>query len=391
MSRDRDPTIANSSVVRGLTWDHPRGCQALAVAAKRAATSDFAIAWDKQPLEEFESHPIEDLAARYDLIVLDHPHIGEAVKARCLRPLDEVFDAGFLADLAQDAIGSAFSSYVYRDRAWALPLDAAAQVLAMRSDLVDAPLPTTWWEIEALAATVPVCLSLAGPHAILTFLSICVALGEAPAARDPAELVSRATGRAAWALLSAIHKRTTRAAIGLNPIGILELMAGSNEVALCPLVYGYVTYARSSHRPYTITFADAPAIATGGRPGSTLGGTGIALSKRCTPTPALRDHLALLMSRATQETLIPAEAGQPGLRSAWLSEAVNASAGNFYRNTVRTLESAWVRPRHPGYIAWQALASKMIANGLQTGAAADALLDRLQDRFTTSRRTGEPL
>ena len=56
------------------------------------ARDALAIAWDKQPLEGFESHPIADLCSRYDLVVLDHPHVGEAVEAGCLQPLEDVFE-----------------------------------------------------------------------------------------------------------------------------------------------------------------------------------------------------------------------------------------------------------------------------------------------------------
>ena len=85
---------------QGLTWDHPRGYAALAAAAGQAAAEGRAIvAWSKQPLEGFESHPIADLAARFDLLVLDHPHIGEAVDADCLVPLEELFAADEIASV----------------------------------------------------------------------------------------------------------------------------------------------------------------------------------------------------------------------------------------------------------------------------------------------------
>lgn len=73
-------------VIKALTWDHPRGYNALVAAAKlpEVISSGLAISWDKQPLEGFESHPIADLCARYDLVVLDHPHVGEAVGGDCL-------------------------------------------------------------------------------------------------------------------------------------------------------------------------------------------------------------------------------------------------------------------------------------------------------------------
>jgi multiple sugar transport system substrate-binding protein len=376
---------------RGLTWDHPRGYRALEAAAARARAEGLELVWERQPLEGFESHPIADLAARYDLVVMDHPHVGEAVAAGCFRPLDELFAAEFLEGLAAAAVGPAFRSYLWQGRAWALPLDAATQVLASRPDRLGAPAPATWDDVEDLAARVPMALSLAGPHAILSFLSICAALGEPACARDPERLVGPEVGTTALGVLRALHALAAPASLALNPIGILEAMARTDDLAFCPLVFGYVTYARAeAGRRHPLVFSDAPALAPGGRPGSTLGGTGIAVSRRCRPTPALLAHLRWLMSPQAQEGFIPAEAGQPGLRSAWMSEAVNAAWGGFYRATLRTIEAACVRPRHAGYIGFQTAASALLRGALAGRDAPGPTLAALQDLHTRSLREGPP-
>ncbi|MER6941057.1 sugar ABC transporter substrate-binding protein, partial [Nocardioides sp. NPDC000441] len=72
---------------RGLTWDHPRGRDALVAAAE---ASDLDLTWDVHPLSGFESTPIEEIAADYDLVVLDHPHLGDALAQGCLRPFDDL-------------------------------------------------------------------------------------------------------------------------------------------------------------------------------------------------------------------------------------------------------------------------------------------------------------
>ena len=94
-------------VVKALTWDHPRGYNALAAASKRPELAEVGldINWDKQPLEGFESHPIADLCARYDLVVLDHPHVGEAIAGDCLLSLEDVFGAETIAELGKASIG----------------------------------------------------------------------------------------------------------------------------------------------------------------------------------------------------------------------------------------------------------------------------------------------
>lgn len=373
---------------RALTWDHPRGYNALAAAAAGLdeARDGLSIAWDKQPLEGFEAHPIADLCARYDLIVLDHPHVGEAVAERGLIPLEDLFTAEDIAGWQRDSIGPSLASYRFADRHWALPLDAATQVMACRADRMDGPVPVTWAEVASLSGRAPVALSLAGPHACLTFLSMAAAFGDPPAVADPDRLVSAEVGTQVLDLMATLAGRMPAAVRGLNPIGLLGHMARTDAVALCPLVYGYVNYAapaRMEDKP--VTFADAPRATADGRPGSTLGGTGIGVSVRCEVTPALLGHLRWLLGAEAQRTFIPAHDGQPSRRDAWADAAVNARWGGFYRNTAATLEAAYVRPRHAGYIAFQAEAAAMIRDALAEGTPHAALLDRLQHRYAASR------
>ncbi len=376
--------------LKGLTWDHPRGYNALAAAARRAelAESGLAIAWEKQPLEGFESHPIADLCARYDLVVLDHPHVGEAVAGDCLQPLEAVFDAATVAALEADSIGPSLRSYRFAGSHWALPLDAATQVLAARADLLPGPVPVLWEDVVSLSRqTGKVALSLAGPHAALSFLSIAAAYGEPPAERDPDVLVSSETGERVYDLMSDLFSRSPLSVRDKNPIGILGHMAANDDVILCPLIYGYVNYAAPAGG-CPIAFHDAPRRRAGGRPGSTLGGTGIGISRRCAVTPALKQHLLWLMGREAQVGFIPGHDGQPSRREAWHDAGVNARWGNFYKNTAETLEQAYVRPRHDGYIAFQGRASALLREALEARSPAGSVLDALQALYASHRVAG---
>lgn len=379
-----------TTIWRGLTWDHPRGFNALDRAARDALEQGtVSISWETQPLEGFESAPIADLCARYDLIVLDHPHVGEAVEAGCLYSMEEVLGTDVLTSLEQDTVGPCLSSYRFAGKHWALPLDAASQVMALRPDLLRGPPPRLWDDVIALVdGDVPVAASIAGPHAILSFLSICAALGEPPAVADPERLVSRETGRKAYGLLARIVQSMPDKARPLNPIGLLELMTREDSVALCPLVYGYVNYSRDAADATPLQFHDAPRIA-GGLPKGTLGGTGIGISRRCGPDQALKQHLLWLMGQQAQCGFLPAHDGQPSRRDAWRDPDVNAASGNFYSNTLETLEHAYVRPRHAGYIAFQTAASAELRAAFENRASADDVLDRLQEFYSASRNRGE--
>jgi multiple sugar transport system substrate-binding protein len=356
--------------LKGLTWDHPRGYRALEAAARRVPE---LLEWSRQPLEGFESHPIADLAARYDLLVIDHPHVGEIAREGCIRPLEEIFLAEEIEQWGQQSIGAALRSYQWDGRHYALPLDVAMQVAARDPDLV-ASAPDTWDEVLQLSNRIPTALSLAGPHALLAFYSICLALGEEPGSAD---LVSDVVALAALDMMRVLTANAPRGSETLNPIALLETIANRSGIAFVPLVFGYATYAAPSSRGL-VGFSEAPRIAPGGRRGSVLGGTGIALVRRTVPSLALLDHLRWLMLEETQAGFIPAHAGQPSALSAWRDPSVNTASGEFYATTFETAMSAWIRPRFDGYIDFQNRASATIRDGLLNGVSAADTLKRLR-------------
>jgi multiple sugar transport system substrate-binding protein len=361
------------SSFRGLTWDHPRGFNALDAAAK--ANPVLGLTWAMHSLEGFETHPIAELCEQYDLVVLDHPHVGEAVAGDCLRPLEDICTPEEIAGWAHDCIGPSLKSYQFAGRHWALPLDAATQVMAVKPGF---DIPETWDQV--LAFDGPVALSLAGPHAALSFQSICAALGERPATASPDVFLSKAVGLTALDIMQRLTDKSPLSVRDKNPIGILQHMVEHDDVVMCPLIYGYVNYAND------LTFANAPRSIGG--IGSTLGGTGIGISKRCGITPELLDHLRWLMSPQAQIGFIPAHDGQPSLRAAWQDAVINARWGDFYRNTYQTLEAAYVRPRHDRAIAFQTAASQAIRDTLYAQRPHDQLLTQLQTLYAGTRVPG---
>lgn len=362
---------------KGLTWDHPRGRHALEAAARDVAPGHgLAIDWDVHPLEGFESSPIEALAERYDLIVLDHPHLGDALAADCLTPIEAVIGSDVLAEIEGDAIGASLTSYRLDGRVWALPLDAATQVSAYRPDKLDAP-ATDWDGVLACMDRVSLTVPLGGPHALMAFMSICLSLGATPATDETGYCAPEAIAMEALGILrrvvGAMHPVGRRA----NPIAVYQAMTKPDGPVYAPLIYGYVNYARPTDGLAAIRFADAPVVPGIDVPGSVLGGTGLAISRRASVTPELSRHVAWLLSADTQRGFIPSHDGQPSRRAAWHDPSVNAQWGDFYATTARTLEAAWVRPRYAGYVPQQAAASQAIRDGLLAEADDCAILDAL--------------
>ena len=77
-------------VLKGIAWDHPRGFDPMLATAKEFSNkfSEVKIIWDKRPLQSFADRPIENMAFEYDLMVIDHPHVGEASRKNLLSELD---------------------------------------------------------------------------------------------------------------------------------------------------------------------------------------------------------------------------------------------------------------------------------------------------------------
>lgn len=365
----------------GLTWDHPRGYDALAEAARRAnAERRFPlVVWEKQPLEGFESAPISELAARHDLIVLDHPHIGEAMAEDCLIPLEDLYSGGLLEIWEAQSVGPSLASYRWEEKTYAIPLDVATQAMARRADRI-ADAPDTWEGVEALAAEQPVALSLGGPHAFLNLISMAAGEGHVVGGD---EMLPDDAALSALARLGRLARAAPQGTGTLNPIGLLEAMARGDSIALIPLVFGYVTYSCPGYAPCKVSFSDT--ICAEGAKGGVLGGTGVGFSRRADPSPELLEHIAWLIREDTQTDFLPQFGGQPSARAAWESATVNEACGNFFAATRATAEKALLRPRFDGYIAFQSKASTLLREAFAESRREEKTLENLRGLWRVAR------
>jgi len=374
-----------SAVLKGMTWSHPRGYDPMvACSALWRDKTGVEIAWDKRSLQDFESFPVEELARAYDLIVIDHPHVGQITAEGCLAPLDVPGREAERAALTAGSVGKSYPSYAWQGRQWAFPVDAAAQVQAWRPDLI-AKAPATWGEVLELARQGRVLLPLRPPHSLMTFFTLAANCGHACAAEGPGDLIDAGAGEAAYALLAEIAALVDPECLAMDPIAVLERMAkAESRIACAPLIYGYVSYAMEGFRPRRLAFADIAAAGGSGLVGSALGGTGIAVSAFSAARDAAIDFAYWVAGGHVQRGPYAAAGGQPGHASAWEDDAVNAAAGDFYRATRATLEGAWLRPRHAGYMAFQQAASERIDAGLAGRHPESAVVADLNRLFRES-------
>jgi multiple sugar transport system substrate-binding protein len=98
--------MTQAGTLRGMAWDHPRARNPLeAISAEWTKTTGVAVQWDARPLKDFEDQPLAELAATYDLVLLDYPFTGTAATSGLIVPVDDWVDAAYLADQAEHAVG----------------------------------------------------------------------------------------------------------------------------------------------------------------------------------------------------------------------------------------------------------------------------------------------
>lgn len=371
--------------LRGMTWSHPRGYDPMVACAQDwSARTGVSIEWDKRSLQDFESFPVEDLARRYDLIVIDHPHVGQIMAEGCLTPLDLPGREAAFAALAGGSVGLSFPSYNWQGRQWAFPIDAATQVLAFRPDRLGRA-PGTWTEVLDLAKAGEMLLPLRPPHSLMCLFTLCGNLGRPCAVERDRPFVDAEIGVQAIEMIRELAALADPACTGMDPIAVLDRMgeAGS-RYSLSPLIYGYVSYSLAGFRANRIAFADMPVAGDAGPVGSALGGTGIAVSAFSAQREAAVDFAYWVAAGPQQAGRYWQAGGQPGHAAGWEDEGANAATLGFYRNTRRTLEGAWLRPRHAGYMPFQDAASQRINQAVTGSAPASNAVADLNALFLKS-------
>jgi multiple sugar transport system substrate-binding protein len=366
--------------LRGMAWDHPRALDPLNAIARAWQTQHgVAVHWDARPLKDFEDQPLEELANAYDLVLLDYPFVGFAADSGLIAPVEDWADTDYLADQAAHSVGPSNASYRWGGKQWALAIDAACQVSAVREDLWNASgrraLPSTWDDVAAAAVALrsspsAVALPLNANHAYCAFLSLGLSYaGERfwPAGGE----VDAAAAHAALEFLRRLAPQLHPASRASDPIAISDRMTRTDEIAYVPLMFGYSSYARADFRPRLLRFDEAP-LGPSGRRGSVLGGVGLALSARSSQPDAAAALARAIGSGAVQAGVYARAGGQPGHAAAWDSADVNAQAGNFFAATRDTMAQAFMRPRVAGHRRFQPAAGELIHRCIWSGALTPA-------------------
>lgn len=376
--------------LKGITWNHTRGFLPMVATGQRFSElhPGIEIEWQKRSLQAFADAPLAELASRFDLLVIDHPSIGEAAELGILAALDQHLPEEYLADQTANSVGRSHESYSFGGHQWALATDAATPIAGWREDLLrkpDADVPQTWEELLSLARRGLVTVPAIPIDSLMHLFMVGNALGSEPFSTAD-EVLPPSTGTQALEILRELISLCAPGSLQRNPIATWQMLADSDRVAYCPFAYGYSNYSRVGYGANTLKAG--PLVSYAGRPlRSTLGGAGLAISRATKYLDAALQYAEFAASGEIQRTLYTVSGGQPGHRSAWQDDANNRLCGNFFRATLGTLDEAWVRPRFHGFIEFQDRASKTVHRYLEQGGDAGAVLSSMNEALRDCDRT----
>jgi multiple sugar transport system substrate-binding protein len=380
----------------GIAWDHSRAFPPLVATAQRYEETHpgIRIHWRKRTLDEFGHAPIDVLAQKFDLIVIDHPWVGFCFEKKLALDLFQVAPAAAVSDLKQNSIGQSFASYVYQDQLLALPIDAATPAPSWRPDLLEragVQPPQNWDELVSLARRKLAIIPGFNADLFLHFVMLVKALGAEPFAGHE-EIAPPGLMRIAVELLRELTEPMPREIFDWNPILAAERMTATEDFAWNAFGYTYNNYARPGFAPKPLRFGQLPSLKPGGAPlRGVLGGTGLAISANCKNISTAVDYALFVANGNTQKTIYVQAGGQPAHGAAWNDKFADELCGGFFSATRASQTEALMRPRYSGYVPLQTQGGTALQEHLRDGQCFATTLDKLNSLYRESRQTGSPL
>ena len=374
-------------LLKGIAWDHPRGFDPMVATANlfQKKNPEVEIKWDKRPLQAFADRPIEEMAFDYDLMVIDHPHVGEASRKNLIYELNNNKQyEGELISLEKNSVGLSHQSYNFNDNQYALAIDAAAPVSAYRGDLIGNP-PSTFEETIKLAEQSKVIWPIKPVDSISCFNSIAANLNN-PINKVPAKFVEKDLAVEILQMMKKLSQLVPKDCLSMNPINVLDIMSDSDDFYFCPQLYGYSNYSRVGFRKSVVNFGNMISFDEDKNncKGSQIGGTGLAISKSTKYLEIALEYSFWVASEICQTDTFYKSGGQPGHLKAWQNKEINDDSKNFFMNTLDTLQKSWLRPRYDGYMYFQDKAGTIINNFLKDNLTLEQALDNLLKEFERS-------
>ncbi len=372
--------------LKGITWDHPRGYAPLQASTERyLEKSGIRVNWQRRTLKDFGDISIDVLADKYDLLVIDHPHMGTVNASGCLIDLNKHLTRSDLKTYQKESVGPSFLSYNYNNHQYAIPVDAACQVAAYRADLFESKnIPNSWDEVQKLADNLNktnqfLGMALCATDCNCTFLTLSAQLGY-PAKENSSELIPLCIGVRVLQLMKILKESSHPESLNMNPIQLYTYMTSQDDVVYSPLAFAYINYTQSFSGSI-LSFCKIP-----GKNNAVLGGAGMAVSAKSNHIKEAVEYLNYICSPSYQQSYYVQEGGQPGQLSAWKEKTFNPSYDDFFSSLLNTIEQAYVRPRSKGWPEYQEWLGDVVHEYLVKNKNPENTIKTLNEEYKESFR-----
>lgn len=379
--------MTETITLKGLSWGHRRASGPLPDLSRAftARHPGLAVRWADRTLAGFEHQAIAETARDFDLVIFDHPFLGDIVEAGAFLRLDTHIPDRLGPEADPLFIGASLESYRYAGAVWGAPIDAATEHAILRADLLagaDEASPERWSEVIALGRRLRAKGLFLGcpvvtPHAALLVAALMANAGR-PWSTDPGHpfAIDRAGLTEALEQLGELLDFCPPEVLGWNSIDLHAAMVARDDIAYAPCVFGYATYGEADMRR-RLGFADFPGAVAPYAAGTAIGGTALGVSAASRHPEAAIAFVRFALSDEAQRTIVPAHHGQPALATAWANPEVDVRFNGFFSGVRASMVSAWIRPRRPGYIRFQHEAGRLIERLARRQASVPASVDAI--------------
>jgi multiple sugar transport system substrate-binding protein len=360
----------------------------------REVQPDVSITWTARSLRDFGEAPLESLAERFDLIIFDHPFVGQAFSRGLLIDLAPHIPPGAIQWLDAGALGASWHSYHWKGQILGLPIDAAAQVAAYRPDLLakaERHPPATFDQLIHLGRDLRkhelwVGVPAVPIDAMCMVFTLAANLGY-PIRDDGGHFVTPEIGQEVLGRMSELISVAHPESVRMNPIQMLDQASTTDEVAYVPYTFGYTNYSRPG-RTRRLRFGDIVAAGHLGSCGTLLGGAGFGITSRCRNVAEAVQYGLYLCAPDYQRRHYIQDGGQPGMLQAWTDPECDWLTDGFFSGTLRTLTGAYLRPRFAGFVPFFEEGGIRVNAFLKGEVEAKEVIDWLNRNYSEAQAQG---
>ena len=346
--------------LRVVAWDDPR-CIAPLEASQETwhRISGDTLEIITRPLTAFNDQPLDELSPLCDVMIIDYPHMGQALAEGAITDIHDIADNDALTAIKKSMIGQAQESFVVGDTMPAVASDAACQVSAYRPEKLqqlgwDNP-PTDWDAVLQLQQQHPdsVAFSLYPSDIICAVMGYCQSKGHAPDV-DGQFFPNIDIAREAIDFIKALSKNVPDFCWENTPQGVFKIAEANDAIAFIPYTFAYTRKTQPAEGNWR--FCPLPSGHIG-----IMGGAGMAVSSQSHEQQKAADFILWYCGEAGQ-LIAGRHGGQPSGVVAWQDSESDSNTNGFYSDLYDAQEKSFVRPLAP----WWPNAQQVIGQALNT-------------------------